>query len=237
MTLKELPRKNKIFGIGLSRTGTTSLAKALSLLGYKALHFPDDKVTQKELYGFFASQSEFVSLSILKAYDAITDTPVCCLYKALDRSYPGSRFILTVRDKPSWLISCRSFWEEVVDFNYHEQPNNRLNKYIRFIHERLYGTQDYEPEAFSRAYDTYMAEVIEYFRDRPQDFLVLDICGGEGWSKLAPFCGAAIPGASFPFENPSSKNREHQFVLVQRQSGPDRPGEKPIRGKRGIFSP
>lgn len=31
----------KIFGIGLNRTGTTSLAKALIILGYQAKHWND----------------------------------------------------------------------------------------------------------------------------------------------------------------------------------------------------
>ncbi len=78
-------------------------------------------------------------------------------------------------------------------------PESWLTQYLHVIHERLYGTQEYEEEAFSRAYDAYTAEVREYFRERPQDLLVLDICGGEGWSKLAPFLGKPIPEAPFPW--------------------------------------
>lgn len=198
MTVKELSLKNNnVFGIGLSRTGTTSLTEALKLLGYRALHFPDDKVTQSEVYAFFASRSEFIHLSILKDYDAITDTPVCCIYKALDKSYPGSKFILTIREKESWMRSCERFWEEVL-MPLIQTEDHPDNKYIRFINEKLYGPQDYDP---IRVYNSYNAEVIEYFRDRPQDFLILDICGGEGWSKLAPFLGATIPKVPFPWEN------------------------------------
>ncbi len=70
----------KVFGIGLSRTGTTTLTTALQKLGYKALHFPSDGATQNELYGFFSSDSQFIRLSALEHYDAITDTPVCCTF-------------------------------------------------------------------------------------------------------------------------------------------------------------
>ncbi len=196
--IKELSFKKKVFGIGLTRTGTTSLTEALNLLGYRTVHFPDDKVTQAEFFNFFASQSEFIHLSILKDYDAITDTPACCLYKALDKSYSGSKFILTIREKESWLRSCQRFWRAVLVPLIENEPDHPDNKYIRFINDTLYGPQDYNPE---RVYDTYHAEVIEYFRDRPQDFLILNICGGEGWSKLAPFLNAPIPNASFPWEN------------------------------------
>ena len=36
-------------------------------------------------------------------------------------------------------------------------------------------------------YDTYNAEVIEYFKNREEQFLILDICNGEGWTSLHPF--------------------------------------------------
>ena len=201
---------NKVFGIGLSRTGTMSLTRALQLLRYRALHFPSDDITQSEIYRFLASRSEFISLSVLKDFDAITDTPVCCTYQALDRSYPGSKFILTVREKKSWLSSCRRFWEEELEYNFRKQPDSSVNRYIRLLHDRLYGTQKYEPEAFSRAYGVYVAGVSEYFKDRSQDFLILDICGGEGWDKLAPLLGATIPKVPFPFENRLPKKYIHE---------------------------
>ena len=203
--LKARATQAKVFGIGLSRTGTTSLTQALHLLGYKAIHFPHDSVTRAQVYHFFASELQCLSLALLQEADAITDTPVCCLYQALDQAYPGSKFILTVREKHSWLRSCRSFWVEQVEPYCRAMPASWLAQYSRVVHERLYGTQEYEQETFSRAYDAYTAEVREYFRERPQDLLVLDICGGEGWSKLAPFLEVPIPEAPFPWENRGNK--------------------------------
>jgi hypothetical protein len=177
------------------------LTNALQLLGYKAIHFPHDSVTRAQLYYFFASELDCLSLSLLRETDAITDTPVCCVYKALDKAYPGSKFILTVRDKRSWLRSCRSFWLEELGPTLQAMPGGWLSQYLYVIHERLYGTTAYEEEAFSRAYDAYLADVRKYFRDRQQDLLVLDICGGEGWDKLAPFLDAPLPASRFPWLN------------------------------------
>ena len=39
---------------------------------------------------------------------------------------------------------------------------------------------------------------MEYFKNRPQDFLNLDIIGGEGWEKLCEFLGKPIPDVPFP---------------------------------------
>ena len=105
----------KIFGVGLSRTGTTSLNRALQILGINSMHFPCDKTTRQELYEFFARQSQgmpiapSISLSALNYCDAITDTPACCIYKSLDVVYPNVKFILTIRDKTSWLNSREAF--------------------------------------------------------------------------------------------------------------------------------
>jgi hypothetical protein len=199
--LKARATRAKVFGIGLSRTGTTSLTQALHLLGYNAIHFPNDNVTRAQVYHCFASELQCLSLALLQEADAITDTPVCCLYQALDHAYPGSKFILTVREKHSWLRSCQRFWQEQVEPYCRAWPESGLAQYVRVIHERLYGTQDYEEETFSRAYDAYTAEVREYFRERPHDLLVLDICGGEGWSQLAPFLEVHLPETPFPWVN------------------------------------
>jgi hypothetical protein len=190
----------KVFGIGLSKTGTTSLTAALRLLGYRAYQAPADLVTQVEVYRFFATGEAAIHLSVLKVLDALTDMPVYCLYQPLDKAYPGSKFILTVRGKQAWLRSYQGHWHRHPDM-FRERPDSVLAHYTHFLNARLYGTQSADPQLLSRAYDRHIAEVLDYFRDRPQDLLVLDICGGDGWSKLAPFLGGAIPEVPFPWEN------------------------------------
>ena len=39
---------------------------------------------------------------------------------------------------------------------------------------------------------------MEYFKDRPEDLLIIDICSGEGFSKLADFLDRPVPAAPFP---------------------------------------
>src|SRR5262249_9811138 len=81
----------KIFGIGLSRTGTTSLTYAFAELGLRAHHFPRTR-------------------AFIDEADAATDTPVAAWYKELDVLYPGSKFIVTPRSIPDWLDSCEVLW-------------------------------------------------------------------------------------------------------------------------------
>ena len=90
----------KVFGIGLSKTGTTSLARALEILGYNV---KDCLGITKYSKGDISSINE----TALDTYDALTDTPIPNFYRELDKKYPNSKFILTVRDMDGWLNSCR----------------------------------------------------------------------------------------------------------------------------------
>ena len=191
----------KIFGIGLSRTGSTSLAGALSILGYRSVHFPADPVTQREYFQFFTQPSDVLKLSILDRCDAITDNPIPRVYRQLDKGYPGSRFILTTRDKSSWLRSCELWWKRAVMPFIEHDYSAQLKPFIELVGKITYGTIDFDAALFSQAYDAHMEQVSSYFRGRDQDLLVLDICRGEGWQKLAPFIGKPLPGRPFPHLN------------------------------------
>ena len=80
--------KSKIFGIGLSKTGTTSLARALEILGYKTRDYLG--VTR-----YSSGDLSSIDLDEIETNDAFTDTPVPSFYRELDSRYPGSKFILT----------------------------------------------------------------------------------------------------------------------------------------------
>lgn len=170
----------KIFGIGLSRTGTTSLAKALTMLGYKAIH---------------ARGAHHI-----EEYEASTDVPVAARYQRLDKQYPNSRFILTVREMDSWLESCRQHYES---YNPFELKNfNQATEYA-FCRGVLYGIDDFDRNIFRAAYHRHVDGVREYFKDRPHDLLELNIVAGEGFEMLSPFLAKPIPAAAFPRSNES----------------------------------
>jgi hypothetical protein len=196
-----VPKVKKVFGIGLSRTGSTSLTEALVILGYRAIHFPADPVTQREYSQFFAHPGPSLTLSLLDHYDAITDNPLSSVYRQLDRGYPGSKFVWTVRDKQSWLRSCEQWWDNAVTPFIEHDYAGQVGPFMRLVGEVTYGTAYFDAGLFAQAYDAHMAAVPEYFRGREEDLLALNICAGEGWSQLAPFTGAAIPDRPFPHLN------------------------------------
>ena len=87
--MRGLTSRGKVFGLGLSKTGTSSLSDALEILGIKTIHYPCDSTTIQEL------RSGIYRLSILEDYQGVTDTPVVPYYAQLDSIYPESKFILT----------------------------------------------------------------------------------------------------------------------------------------------
>ncbi len=176
----------KIFGIGLSKTGTTSLARALEILGYRTRDCMG--VTQ-----YRRGDLESIDLEEIERYDAFTDTPIPSFYRELDERYPGSRFILTVREEGPWLASCRK--------QFTPRHAEKHNEATRRLFEDIYGTDVFDESRFREGYRRFVAGVLDYFKDRPDDLLVIDVTAGEGWEKLCAFLGKPVPDLPFPRAN------------------------------------
>lgn len=176
--------RGRIFGIGLSRTGTLSLAVALRLLGYRTVHYP-------------------WSLEEIHAHDAATDIPVTRRFAFLQEAYPGAKFVLTTRDTESWLASCeRHFTEEA----WRDAPPLEWTDSQRYVAETefaLYGTWRFDAEQFAEAKERHEAAVRTAFRASPERRLVIDIANRPdiAWPELLAFLGYdEIP---FPWEHRS----------------------------------
>lgn len=157
----------KIFGIGLTRTGTTSLNEALKTLGYSAKHLP-------------------MSYEDIKNHDASTDTPVAARFPILDIFYPNSKFILTTRDKDSWIESAASL-------------TRTENDPLWLLEGRaiLYKTITFDRDKFLRSYDNYHTFVKQYFQNRPNDLLTLHLEDYNKWEKLCNFLKKPIPSIDY----------------------------------------
>ena len=122
-------------------------------------------------------------------------------FKLADLQYPGSRFILTVRDIDDWIDSRRR----------HVQRNQaRLEKGIYAGANLIVDERSWREE-----YEAFVQRVGDHFASRDDDLLVLDICGGDGWERLAPFLGVVTPPGPFPTENLKDRDldRAHPFLV------------------------
>jgi hypothetical protein len=187
--------RQRIFGIGLSKTGTTSLTRALRILGYHTKHFPFFHMD-------FSTREVALNLRKVSRWDALTDTPIPLFYRQLDEAFPGSKFVLTTRDIGSWLRSCQRHHVWPGAF-VHDKAIGRT-RYVRSVlqlHRALYGAVWFDAHAFREHYQRHVDGVIDYFKERPKDLLVIDVGAGEGWDKLCPFLGKEVPAILFPKTN------------------------------------
>jgi hypothetical protein len=175
LVMFDKPRPTKVFGLGLSRTGTVSLTAALTVLGYRVKHFPP--------------ALEVVAYA--EKYDALTDTSVTPYVEVLDRLHPGAKFVLTVRDEEGWLDSCRRHWAG-------REPRTGGWQRNRLA---VYGLMTFNADVFRRVYREYTERVKRYFADRPGKLLALDVCGGEGYETLCPFLNLPVRAEAFPRQN------------------------------------
>lgn len=181
----------KVLGIGFQKTATTTLAVALYILGYNVTGYfgVNDENIEEHIYD--------TAFEIADRFDAVQDTPWPLLYRELDERYPNSKFILTIRDTDRWINSV------VKHFKGHEIP----------LHQWIYGVpaaKGYE-DAYIKRYEGHNQEVLDYFKDRPDDLLVMDITKGDGWEKLCPFLGKEIPPVPFPKQNTASQKSRQIF--------------------------
>lgn len=165
----------------MSRTGTTSLNHVLENLGYKCIHFVGDLIADNDS-------------NVLDNFDVAMDSPIPLIYNKLDKKYPGSKFILTVRKKDKWLASMNwMFTHGKVIWNW--------PKSTQAYHRKFYGTIKYDQRILSNHYDLFHKQVLEYFKDRANDLLILNIDEKIDVNRICDFLNKPQIDIQFPKTN------------------------------------
>jgi hypothetical protein len=178
-------KAEKVFGIGLHRTGTTSLRHAFNQLGYDTT--PPWRWTGRYNHTLNHEDVAKDALHLAERYDAGGYMPFSPSYKELYQQYPDAKFILTVRNEKKWLKSMFNF------FGYYNWPEIRYPL-----------GADCKQENAKILTDAFMAhnkEVWEFFADKPGSLLEMDISRGDGWKELCTFLDKEVPNGPFPKDN------------------------------------
>ncbi|MGY6587760.1 MAG: sulfotransferase family protein [Wenzhouxiangella sp.] len=192
----------KVICIGWHKTGTSTLGRALVQLGYSVLGCRLDMVHPLRRDDIDAV------MEVAREFDALQDVPWAALFRELDQSFPGSRFILTERDEDSWLTSAsRHFADTYVP-----------------LHEWLYGKGVLRgnEDLYLARYREHNQQVKSYFESRPEDLLVLRLGDGDEWHRICHFLGHQVPNGRFPHENkgPQNYNAQDRVKAFLRSSVP-----------------
>lgn len=173
----------KIFGVGWPKTGTSTLRQCFIILGYTHKGYSEDLF-----------DNVYQATRAAARFETFQDLPWYLYYKELDQDYPGSKFVLTIRDSNRWVSSYRNALAK-------QEPS--LRRALDETRRKIYGVPfpDVKDEQLIERYERHNTEVRLYFRDRPDDLLIVDWEKGDGWKQLCSFMKREAPRRAFPHAN------------------------------------
>lgn len=175
---------NKIFCIGLSRTGTKSITEALRILGVNVKHYPSSEQALEMI-----TRGRF-DIPELRDYRGISDVMAAAYFHQFDVAHPNSLFILTKR-------SSTADWLESTKKKIKDTSADRIDISI-FLRLAVYGIPCWNKLQFEHTYNNHITRIRNYFKNRKSDLLEIDICKGEGWKELCSFLNCQEPKIEFP---------------------------------------
>jgi len=172
---------NKLFIIGLPRTGTTSISVALLDYGFKVAHTAYTK-------------------RAFELADVISDAPCFSDYPQLDKIFPNSKFVYLERTLEHWVPSMQMLLHKMLpELN----PKNGylnpvLKRSIRDTFALSETTAPLTPSHLETCYLAHQQKVVEYFSDR-NDLVKLDVSKNGSLKNLLIFLNIEDENASeFP---------------------------------------
>lgn len=168
------PRKPRVLCVGFRKTGTTSLGMALRQLGFAHCGF------DRDLWDALRRGEVERCLRFASHFDSLDDVPWSepTFIAAFRRRFPGSRYVMLLREEESWLRSFLGY------FGPRWTPGDALT-----------------------ALRDHNARVEALLADEPH-VLRMNLCGGEGYEILCPFLGMETPATPFPWANRAGRSRQ-----------------------------
>jgi len=206
-------KMKKVFCIGHNKTGTTSIGYALEDLGYKVGIQSEAEL----LLDDWAIRDFRRIIRYCRTAEAFQDIPFSLdfTYQILDHAYPSSKYILTVRNNADeWYQSLVRFHSKIMQVHGIPTANDlknfdyrgkgwiwRAQKYIFGIDESTL----YDEKIYKAQYTSYNNRILEYFRFRSQDLLVINLADPDSMKSLCRFLGIPYEDQKMPHLNKSEE--------------------------------
>ena len=204
-------KKQKIFCIGLGKTGTTSIQKFYTEHG---LETGDQNAGERLLHTYLKRDFSPI-ISLCHTAEAFQDVPFSLpfTFQTLDQTFPNAKFILTVRN------SATEWYESLVRFHSKrltdgkrvpakEDLKNDNYSYPGFNWEAtkfVYNIPDEDPynqEILTSFYRRHNQNVEDYFRYR-DNFIKINVANDADYARLCSFLELKSTADKFPWENKS----------------------------------
>lgn len=198
----------KVFCIDLGKTGTTSLDRALTDLGYQL----GDQVNAESLLPAYAIRNFKPIIEFCLTADAFQDAPFAYpfTYIALDQSFPNARFILSVRN------NAEQWYQSLIRFHGNLFADGRIpskqdlmnwhNPNVWKANRILLNTPEddlYHKPSLISYYERHNADVRDYFRHK-SNLLELNVSDRGAYVEFCRFLRKAPAAENFPRLNVSS---------------------------------
>ena len=177
----------KVFGIGWPKTGTKTLGDCLRILGFNHESIRLDLVEDIQR----GDLSRIMEIANEK--DSFEDWPWIILYQEMDKRFPNSKFILTQRNAEKQLQSYKNMLRTL------DLPKEAWNEMRRTLYDLPF--PDVTAEQPKGRYLQHNQEVRQYFKNRPNDLLVVNWEAGDRWQELCQFLDVPVPKVEFPHAN------------------------------------
>jgi hypothetical protein len=200
--------EEKVFCIGLNKTGTTSLEYALKNLGYAM----GNQQSGEMLLSYYIQRQFEPIVEFARSADAFQDAPFSypMTFVPLDQAFPKAKFILTIRDSvDQWYRSLVRFHSRI--FAGGRRPvREDLEKatycYPGFVwdaHRYIFNPPDddiYDPSTLKNFYENHNYSVQQYFRTK-KNFLQINLSEPRAYLRMCDFLGKEPQGSAFPWLN------------------------------------
>jgi hypothetical protein len=191
---------------GFGRTGTTSLADAVSTLGWRT------REVEGHWYLVRREGDRLVfdpDLAETARYDAFLDSPVPLVYRQLLDLVSNSVIIVTIRAIDDWLSSvARLHHLQLAAFERWKHTRSEvvaLKDLFETYNRQVYGAAQFERQIYAESYERHYAELHRYLRGQRRPVLEIDITRGAGWAPICEFLGMPQPATPFPLRNVSER--------------------------------
>lgn len=191
----------KLIGLGVGRTGTLSLQTAIEQLGLGPCHHMEYVLhhmdTQVPLWNAAVAGKADWS-AIYNGFQSAVDWPTAGFYRELYATYPGAKFLLTLRSPESWADSYGETIYKLMAGRDKAPPEMRdwlemavaVTKKTGFV-DGL--DRDGLMQGFIAHNDAVRATI------PAEQLLVFQV--KEGWQPLCDFLGLPVPDGPFPRTN------------------------------------
>jgi len=220
----------KVICVGQSRTGTSSLKAALSILlpgvTYHGMDFLNE-INNKDSHDFWTAMRDGkASKKMIRSYFrsrhcvAVCDVPSILHWEKIHEAFPSAKIILTSRDPAQWyrsinttltplaqMVNRWSWMMKVMCFVFYQRTSQI--DLLKLLLDQFTRVELLEEDTATKFIKDWNDEIVQKCNNNVLTFNVAD-----GWEPLCQYLDCSVPQSPFPRLNDSAALVRHRKYLA-----------------------